>query len=199
MQEDYLWDKTGTDPEIERLENSLLAFRYQPITPPALPAKIVPFERKTPRNFFRLSLAFASCAALIVICLGVWFQFSGEKFEVVKDSVKTIVAPVEEKVSVELPAEKSDSSANKKVAIPKRTVESKIVKVRKFVSPNIRPSQTIARRETSEKPAVRLTKDEKYAYDQLMLALSITGSKLKLVKDKVDGVAEKTAVLENAR
>lgn len=52
MKEDYLWDKTGVaDPEIERLENALAVFRYQEAEPPALPAKIVPFERKTPRGF----------------------------------------------------------------------------------------------------------------------------------------------------
>ena len=39
MKEDYLWDKTGSDPEIEKLENALKAFRYQETAPPELPAK----------------------------------------------------------------------------------------------------------------------------------------------------------------
>ena len=51
----------------------------------------------------------------------------------------------------------------------------------------------------TKKPTVKLTKEEKYAYDQLMLALSVTSSKLKLVTDKIDGIEEQNAVLENGR
>ena len=43
MNEDYLWDKTGEDPEIEKLENALQVFRYKETAPPALPAKALPF------------------------------------------------------------------------------------------------------------------------------------------------------------
>ena len=35
---------------------------------------------------------------------------------------------------------------------------------------------------------VKLTNEEKFAYNQLMLALSITGSKLKLVQDTIDRI-----------
>jgi hypothetical protein len=44
-----------------------------------------------------------------------------------------------------------------------------------------------------------LTAEEKYAYDQLMLALSITGSKLKIVKDKIAGTEDQNAVREAAK
>jgi hypothetical protein len=35
---------------------------------------------------------------------------------------------------------------------------------------------------------VALTDEERYAYNRLMLALSITGSKLKLVRDTIDQI-----------
>ncbi len=66
MKEDYLWNKTGNDPEIEKLENALKAFRYQETAPPALPAKIIPFETKTSRGFFRLAFAFTAFATVLV-------------------------------------------------------------------------------------------------------------------------------------
>jgi hypothetical protein len=65
---------------------------------------------------------------------------------------------------------------------------------RQLSQTNIQRAQNIE----TKKPEA-LTKEEKYAYDQLMLALSITSSKLKMVKDKVAGVEEKNAVRENER
>ena len=83
MKEDYLWNKTGADAEIERLENALKAFRYQETAPPELPAKIIPFRNENRRADFSDSLSrSAAFACLIVVCLGVWFQFSSEKYRV---------------------------------------------------------------------------------------------------------------------
>ena len=48
MKEDYLWDKTGSDAEIENLENVLKAFRQTDDAPPEIPAKIF-----TPDEIFR--------------------------------------------------------------------------------------------------------------------------------------------------
>ena len=42
MNNDYLWDKTGEDAEIESLENLLGGLRFQPTAPPALPAAVAP-------------------------------------------------------------------------------------------------------------------------------------------------------------
>ncbi len=57
----------------------------------------------------------------------------------------------------------------------------------------------VAQNIEDKKPKVKLTKEEKYAYDQLMLALSITSSKLKLVTDKIENVEEQNVVQENER
>ena len=45
----------------------------------------------------------------------------------------------------------------------------------------------------------KLTKEEEYAYDQLKLALTITGSKLKLLKDKVESVEDESSIRESGR
>lgn len=203
MKEDYLWNKTGEDPEIQRLENALQVFRYRETAPPALPAKIIPFERKTPRKFFRLAFTFAACAAFAIVSLGVWLQISSEEIEVAKDSTETTVPQVGKKVSGETADEKPDdlpdSLTVKKVEVPKQSTEQKVIKVRKLVPAIVRQNKTIAQNVQVKKPTVKLTKDEKYAYDQLMLALSITSSKLKLVEEKIYGVEETKNILENER
>ncbi len=199
MKEDYLWDKTGEDPEIQRLENALRMFRYTETAPPALPAKIIPFERKTPRRFFRLAFAFAACAAFVFVSLGVWLQISSEKIEVAKDSTETTAPQVSRKISDEIADEKPDDLIVKKVKIPKQSAEQKIFKVRKLVPSSIRQNKTIAQNAEVKRLAVKLTKEEKYAYNQLMLALSITSSKLKLVEEKIYGVEETKNILEDRR
>lgn len=192
MKEDYLWDKTGAvDPEIERLERALAVFRYQETEAPALPAKIIPFERKTPRNFFRLAFAFAACAVVAIFLLGAWLQISSNKIEIVKHSTEKIAPQIDEKVADETAVEQPDDSIVKKIKIPKQLVGRKIIKARNVVQPIVRQNKLIAQNVKVQKLTVRLTKEEKFAYDQLMLALSITSSKFKLVKDKVEGVEEK--------
>ena len=200
MKEDYLWDKTGAvDPEIERLENALAVFRYQETQPPALPAKIIPFERKTPRGFFRLAFAFAACAAFVIVSLSVLFQFSGKKIEVAKVSTETIAPQAVEKVLDQAPVKNTDDFIVERGKSLKQPAERKIIKVSKVVQPVARQNKLIAQNGEVKKPTVILTKEEKFAYDQLMLALSVTSSTFKKVKDKVEGVEEKNAVLENRR
>ena len=199
MKEDYLWDKTGENPEIERLENALKVFRYQEIAPPALPAKIIPFEKKSPRSFFRFSFAATAFAALMIVCLGVWLQYSPEKIEVAKDSAETVAPQIDKKFSDEILVKKQDDLIVEKVETPKQSVKRNIVKIRKIVPTNVRQNNLIARNVEAKKPAVKLTKEEKFAYDQLMLALSITSSKLKLVSDRIDGGEEQNVVLKNER
>lgn len=201
MKEDYLWDKTGAkDPEIERMEKALAAFRYRETAAPEIPAPIVSAKTELPRRSFRLSFALAALTtAAIFVCFGVWFQVSNYRIETVKDLPKTFAPPV----AVETPSENAVSKPNdsfvKKIAAPKKSVQSKIVKIERKISSVAIRKVLIARNQKPKKPAVKLTAEEKYAYDRLMLALSITGSKLKLVTDKVYGAENPKAALENAR
>jgi hypothetical protein len=191
--EDYLWDKTGEDPEIERLENALQVFRYKEAAAPEMPAKVLPFTQKkeTPRSFFRFAYAAAACIAFVALALGVWFQISNKKIDVAAtnpaETVAETVAPqTENKVTDEevFVAETDESTTRESnIETAKPTIARKIVKIKKPIYKN-----RFVARNTKAKgaDADKLTKEEKYAYDQLMLALSITSSKLKLVSDKIE-------------
>lgn len=195
MKEDYLWDKTGEDAEIERLENALMAFRYQETAIPELPAKVFEIEKQKPHRFFQFGFAFATFASVIVILFAVWFQVSSNKIAIV-ESVAEINKPqnIDKIISKE-----PEIAPIKAVDIPKRFSKPNVVKIRQTVAPIIRPNKAIVRINKVKAPTETLTAEEKYAYGQLMLALSVTSSSLKLVKDKVQGIEEKTAVLDTAK
>jgi hypothetical protein len=226
MKQDYLWDKSGAvDPEIEQLENALIAFRYRETAPPALPAKVLAFpERaveKPVRRRFSFAFAFAACAAAILITFGVLFQFSNSKTAIESDSARTFSSSEEiENDSIENDSTENDSAAetqsltlknvetSPQIEVTRQIIrqfektltinktKTNVVKIRQSVSTQ---NKSNVRKTETENPSAALTDEEKYAYDQLMLALSITGSKLKIVKDKVEGVEEQTAVFKDGR
>jgi hypothetical protein len=72
----------------------------------------------------------------------------------------------------------------------RRISAPKAVRKNKINPAVVRPTEKKDKNIVAKKSDVQLTKEEQYAYDQLMLALSITSSKLKLVKDKVEGFEE---------
>jgi hypothetical protein len=196
MKQDYLWDKTGADPEIENLENALAVFRYKEIAPPALPAKIIPFKKESPRRSFRFAYAIAACTAFLMIGLGVWFQISSNEIETQESIAQTtepqIPATVPDAAIVENKApivKNAKTSPNITIESARRISAPKPVRKNKIIPAVVRPTE---KRDGNivAKNDVQLTKEEQYAYSQLMLALSITSSKLKLVKDKVEGFEE---------
>src|SRR4030095_14620048 len=98
MKEDYLWNKTGSDAEIEKLENALKAFQFQAQEPPALPTKVTSSDEKRPFSFFKLGFAFAFAASVAVVAFAVaWFRIPAD----LNDEV-TVNRPDESPV-VELP------------------------------------------------------------------------------------------------
>lgn len=192
MENDYLWDKTGEDKEIERLEGALKQFRYQPTAPPVLPVKILQTEEKPRFSFFNLRFAVASFAslAILLVGLGIWSQFSNDKIEDVADLSKPIVAPIE------IPTEPIVEPKIRPTQRIVRVAETKPIQPKSVAIPQ--PIKIVFRQTKSApkvKPnkAVLLTPEEKYAYDQLMLALSITGKQLKEVKDKANSVEDSLA------
>ena len=197
MKQDYLWDKTGADPEIENLENALAVFRYKEIAPPALPAKIIPFKKESPRRSFRFAYAIAACTAFVMIGLGVWFQFSTNETATQESIAQTIEPQIPETIpNVEIVETKApivnstETSPKTKMESAKRISAPKAVRKNKIIPAVIRPTEKKDKNIVAKNSDVQLTKEEQYAYDQLMLALSITSSKLKLVKDKVEGFEE---------
>lgn len=183
MNDDYLWNKTGEDAEIERLEKALQEFRYQETAPPALPAKVLPFKKEPSRRIF--PLAIAASAAFVMIFLGVWFSS-------IKTEVKTEIAEQNEFAEEPLIKEQS-APPDVKIETPKKSVRRNFVKPKQtaiaFHKPKTKKTET----------TVKLTEEERYAYNQLMTALSITSSKLKIVKDRVEGVESPKAVSQGRR
>ncbi|MCA1624294.1 MAG: hypothetical protein LC768_12880 [Acidobacteria bacterium] len=205
MKEDYLWDKTGKDSEIEKLENALQAFRFQGTAPPSLRAEVLPFRKEYSRKIFPIALAAAACLVFGMFALGIWLRVSGDKTEVKGDMAETIKTSGEEAVSVESGIEKANvltvgkhkNITIKNVPTSAQITKRKVVALGKTVPVISRRREMIAKNDTVIKQNHKtvkqddlLTKEEQHAYNQLMLALSITSSKLRLVKDKVEGMEE---------
>ena len=201
MKKDYLWDKTGSDPEIEKLENALKAFRQTDKTPPAIPAKTAPVKKiESKRGIFPFAFAFAASVTFVLILVGVWFQIadggnSSQNNLVKTDSQKTSeVAQVETiETKSEIPVQAEEKQITKVVEKPTIKRKPKVYKTRKSIKRKVRPTKKvkIAKKQKQTVPAktelAELTEEERYAYNQLMLALSITSEKLNLVKEKVQG------------
>jgi hypothetical protein len=224
MKEDYLWDKKGNDSEIEDLENALKAFRQKDMSPPELPTKTLVFDKdfvqtRKPRRLFQFAFAGFACLALMIISFGV-IQImrvdyqnlaqvnsneSLEKTESEKmEKENPIVSETEvisEKVYEEIEKPIQPKITNTKFT-PKPKIKKQFVKTKKPIKTKAIQENTVAK--TFVKPAkkdeetVKLTEEEQYAYDQLMKALAITSSKLKIVKDKVQGLDE-TAISKGIR
>ena len=194
MENDYLWDKTGEDKEIEQLENALKQFRYLPIAPPVLPVKI---EEKSEFSFFpkmfRFALAGFACLAIVFVGLGIWLGVSNDKIEDIADLSQPIVEPVEITIEPTVEPINPEITSTPEIvrAVEKKPIQPKYVAVSK-------PTKIVFRQNPpkikANKPVIELTAEEKFAYDQLMLALSITGAKLKEVKDKANSIEDSTAI-----
>ena len=196
MKEDYLWDKTGEDAEIQALENALMAFRYAETAPPELPQKVFTLEKEKPRRFFRFGFAFAAFAAVAVIFFAVWFQIADSNLPTIENIAETTAPKSADKTANEKIVQTPDQVAPVRLA---ETAPRSVAKIRRNIAPNVRPNKPVLRNIKVKESVETLTAEEKYAYDQLMLALSITGSKLKIVKDKIDGIEEQNAVIETVK
>lgn len=207
MNENYLWDKTGNDSEIEKLENVLKTFRFTETAAPALPAKTFHFEPSRSRRFLRFSFAFAACLAFVVISLSVWFgvsknnltaEIKPSNISIPQPPAQVVNPPENSKSDIDVPAKINYPTARKSKKYD-YLAERKSAQARNIISVKDSPSQMIARRAEPKDKEVKLTKEEKYAYDQLMLALSITSSKLKFVKDKADGLEKPDSVYSDGK
>ncbi len=188
MKEDYLWDKTGEDSEIENLENALQVFRYRETATPELSAKVLPFRKETPRKVFQYAMAAAACVVFAAVGLVVWLQVSKNKTVAGEELAETTVQQINTAFPAVVTVEKPSDLIVEKSQNSKPSFERKAVKVRQTIPAVFRRKETKTQPLKNIKPDVRLTKEEQYAYSQLMLALSITSSKLKMVKDKVEGL-----------
>jgi len=179
MNSEYIWSKTGNDPEVERLESLLGEFRFDENTGAHTPAtNVIPVTSSSNRRwFFGLSLA-ATAAALVL--MSIWFT---------KPPVAAVASHERDAAPVqETDRSRKDVDADLRTAdlgnsvVPTADTHPQAEPMARHLRSRVdRTVHTVA---TKKKEA--LTKEEKYAYDRLMLALAITGSKLKMVQDSVD-------------
>lgn len=205
MNNDYLWNKTGSDAEIERLEQKLSVFKSKKVSPLPLLQVSEKAQRPWLRPFAFGAVGLASACLLLV---GLWVGFRPSK----SDSVPIAVMqePIELPVLSANPKDTNQETekVQKKPEIPQyvpliyRDFSSKPRSpgftsgtARQIRQSNISkyPNRTV---KTS---FAELTEDERNAYKQLMLALSITGSKLRMVKDKIDGANKKQGDAKNPK
>lgn len=187
MNKDHLFEKTAGDAEIERLESILSVYRFEPGRPPMLPENL---PAAGVWSFGWLRYAFAVGAVAVAVITGLLAYGRIEKLldthagrPEISDSQQPIAeVPAISTSRAEEPVRDSQP-LHKVPATPQQIAYS-----RPQPSPRL-----IAR----PKPQVILTKQEKYAYDQLRVALFITGSKLKVVQDTIDRVDDKKT--EDAR
>lgn len=188
MKDDYLWDKTGKDAEIEKLENALQIFRSSVNEAPKISSNIVSFKKQPQRKVFPVFRALAASFVFAFVLIGIWF-YSNVNNEIaqnknVENSTQKDVSEKQNKIEI---SENDKASIDEK--FEKSEPEKQNYKVQKLIykpkskTPKIKNNQV-----------VKLTEEEKDAYEKLMLALSITSSKLKIVKDKVQNLDEQTAI-----
>lgn len=183
MKEEYLWDKTGNDPEIERLEGLLSEFRYSEAA--RTESNIVEFPSRSKTVLQPWAFAMAACLAVGAIAIGVWnLANPGSDATPVQTAQVATQAPLMAEPGVVGPIVESDMHSPS-IDVPRPVA---VVK-RSRTTP--RPKYTaVIRKRRDSSDTINLTKEEKYAYGQLLLALSITSSKLQIVTDSINGVDE---------
>jgi hypothetical protein len=185
MKEDYLWNKTGSNAEIERLETALAVFRFDAKEPPIPQARVLSLPEKPFYRFFKFGFAFAFAVSVIVVLSLVWLFASANK-------------PIGRSESAKADGPQNSPMASRAGAPSTPVVEPpassrSFIKIRQIASTPKRHVSIVARKIENRGQPEKLTPEEKYAYSQLMLALSITSNELKIVKDKINGREERNA------
>lgn len=185
MKEDYLWDRSGHDAEVERLEELLSTFRFSDEIAPR--SNVVEFRVRSRSGRQPWILAIAASVAIGSIAIGAWTL----------SSTVNETAPAESTQSnVEVRA--ADLPVIATIQIPQHANTVNPVsssRIRRGKNRASAQKAFLAGRTTRRKPAgsPSLTADETQAYNQLMLALSITSEKLQIVRDTVNGSDEKNS------
>ena len=211
MKEDYLWDKSGNNPEIENLENTLLMFRQKETTPPELPEKSfvitkTEVQQKKWVSLFSLRTAAVACIALVVVSFAI-FQYS--RIENNNLAQKASETPSKENpVSIKNTTDDNHENENlitaQNISSGKPKITKRAVKVKRRASVRFRYRKATARNFkpqnlTKKTKIIKLTLEEKEAYDQLMKALAITSSQLQIARNKIRGTEEKSVLNKTRR
>ena len=181
MNDEYLWSKKGSDTEIESLEDLLSEFRFEH----GDRREFLSQRTAAETGFFSKRLAWIlgfAAPSFALALFGFWLFTSspGADLEVRSANPGAQAREIRNDFRTEIPITISkDEPGNNVRAIRRKRVPVNVKTI-------YRSRKSKADRAGSL-VAVRLTSEEKYAYDRLMLALSIAGTKLKVVQDAVDG------------
>jgi hypothetical protein len=182
MNVDYLINKDGSDLEIEQLEAMLSEFRIDPL-PPSI-SRIGHQDRQSIFSRFRISFALGLASVCVVLLATgyVVVNISMSRGNLENSTFSSVPAPVLRKNEVtEVPRIGYDPVAEPKPQERRRRHERKLAASRSRLRP-VR-SETAGNRQ-------KLTAEERYAYQQVKLALFIAGTKIKIVQNTIDGVDE---------
>jgi hypothetical protein len=184
MSDEYLFEKQGSEPEIERLERLLSDYRIQQRVP-----RIIGDERvATTKGWFSwfqfgYALAFASVGIVVAgsIFAVRYVESTGSEVTAVRavetpETERRLVAPATADQAMVDPPQTANNNGPATAPVMTRQPVKRSSRQRSFVAGTVQTR------------GPRLTKEEKYAYDQLMVALWITGSKLRVVQDTIDRV-----------
>lgn len=186
MNEEYLWNKTGDDPEIEKLESLLGVLRYQETAMLTRPVgEVLPFLEKPSTRWFSFRVGFAACAAILIL-LSIWFQISRVNVDA-DENLVTVSPQIGGEIQVDSPV---PSLRVEEVGNTRPNFRYNLKPPRQSAILVVRRKTVAVRSDASKTRPIKLTHEEKYAYGQLMLALSVTGSKLKIVQDKINGIED---------
>lgn len=188
--QDYLWDRTGRDPEIEELEDRLSVFRLGTNGPPLVPSTRP--EKAGSRFSLRFAIASLSTGIAAVIVAGFVFFW--------------VLAPDNALEDVALAREPGKVAPNpipQAPAVVQPVIRKTLARVRTRRRPLVRDAVRVVTPKTFRRPGpeqvAALTSEEKEAYDKLMLALSVTSSSLKLVQDKVNTLGPESPEEKNIK
>ncbi|MFL6467107.1 MAG: hypothetical protein ACJ72Z_04025 [Pyrinomonadaceae bacterium] len=178
MNEEYLWSKKGSDREIEKFESLLSEFRFKEGPPPELPALNVVKVGSHFRRRFSWAALFVTAAAASVLAM-IWVVTNsgdkGSSIAIGPDRIPSVSAPV----SGEILEPRTEEPKPEIASVP-------FLRKPRFVKTVFRPRRNPRTPQTTFAQKQDLTREERYAYDRLMLALAITGTKLKVVQDTID-------------
>ena len=179
MNDNYLWDRTGTpDAEVQELEELLGTLRYQP-RPLEIPATM-----KVRSNRMVLPLAIAAAIALTMLAAALWIHFAKSQVGPVMQATRQDqpIAPSRIDTPVPAPYDQTVGTVVKQPTNPPRHAKTDpgLVATNKHSNVHIREAA--------------LTPQELAEKEQVLVALRLLSAKLNLVQRKSQGLPQVNAI-----
>lgn len=182
MNEDYLWDKTGSDSGIEDLEELFAPLRYIPTAPPALRVA-KPAQARWLTGWLTPAAGLLTAATLL-LAVGINWRVPNQGNT---SELATAPLSVPSETKPPMPAQQPGppSTPRQIEETPRAVTALHVPKSR-----SVRPVRTAAKPQVVKRDKTEITEEELQAYQQVMLALSIASDKLKIVSEAANGSEE---------